>query len=441
VLMTDGEPNIRDWKDLAHTVMLVNPTVEVYLLDPEGRLLAYDAPEEKILRRQVDVEPIRRFLAQQSTMPLKGDDPRSRDGRKLFAAAALTEGSAVSGYVYAILSSERYRAVADTIGDSYMLRLSLSGVIVAVVFASFTGLLLFNVLTRRLRQLTRVVDNYRATDFAGGEPPRLGREDGDEVDRLALAYSDMAARIGRQLQALTRLDQVRRELITNVSHDLRTPLAAMLGSIETLELKQHEFDDEQKRHYLDVARRHGEQLGRLVDQLFELSQLDSDNLQPNREPFSLTDLIQDITVAYELRARNGGVSLRARLDPAVPLVEADIAMIQRVFENLIENALQHTDPGDTVEVCTERQRDQVMISVKDTGRGIAAEDLPHIFERLYRAPDAHASGSHRTGLGLAIVKRVLDLHDSPIEVDSEPGRGTRFRFALPAVTASGAADD
>ncbi|MEO0972323.1 MAG: histidine kinase dimerization/phospho-acceptor domain-containing protein, partial [Pseudomonadota bacterium] len=314
VLMQDGEPNLSDWKDLAHTVMIVNPTVEVYLLDAEGHLLAYDAPEEKIRRRQVDVGPIERFLAANAPMPTRGDDPRSDDARKLFAAAALEEDGELSGYVYAILSSERYQAVAQNLASGFMIRLSIIGVTASGVFAFLAGLLLFNLLTRRLRQLTRTVDAYRASDFTATTPPRLGRADGDEVDRLALAYSDMSARIIDQVNALKRLDELRRELVTNVSHDLRTPLAAMLGYIETLQLKQSELDQEGRQHYLEIARRHGEQLNRLVDQLFELSQLDSEQVGAKAEPFSLAELISDITQTYQLRAEASTVTLGADVD-------------------------------------------------------------------------------------------------------------------------------
>lgn len=440
VLMQDGEPNLSDWKDLAHTVMIVNPTVEVYLLDRDGRLLAYDAPEEKIRRRQVDVAPIKQFLAANAPMPTRGDDPRSDDARKLFAAAALEEDGELSGYVYAILSSERYQAVAQNIASNFMLRLSLIGVVVSALFAFLAGLLIFNFLTRRLRQLTRTVEAYRASDFSASEPPRLGKANGDEVDRLALAYSDMSERIIDQVNALKRLDGLRRELVTNVSHDLRTPLAAMLGYLETLQLKQPELDEEGRQHYLTIARRHGEQLNRLVDQLFELSQLDSEQVGAKAEPFSLTELIFDITQTYQLRAEASQITLEAELDRDTPWVVADIAQIQRVLENLIDNAIKHTDPGDRVIVHARAGQakldGEVEVMIEDTGRGIPAADLPHVFERLYRAPDpGSGAAANRTGLGLAIVKRALDLHAREITVTSTPGEGTTFRFTLPAFRA------
>lgn len=263
--------------------------------------------------------------------------------------------------------------------------------------------------------------------------PRGGAQ--DDIDRLGATYNEMVECLLRQMRELQRTDAVRRDLIANVSHDLRTPLASLRGYLETLLLKEGSLAPEERRNYLETASRQSENLAALVSELFELATLDARDAVMNPEPFPVAELVQDVLHKFQLAAQRRQVCLRAELAPEIPFVRADIGLIERVLANLIENALRHTPPGGSITLTVAPGNGPVSICVSDTGSGIPRDELPFIFERFYRVDKSRDSKSGGAGLGLAIAKRILDLHGSAISVQSAPGSGTSFRFDLPVASA------
>jgi len=254
---------------------------------------------------------------------------------------------------------------------------------------------------------------------------------GDEIDRLGATFQAMTRRIHQQVQTLQHTDRLRRELVAHVSHDLRTPLAALHGYLETLCLKDTQLTPQDRRHYLDIAVRHSTRLGKLVAELFELAKLEAHETQVHAEAFSLAELVQDVVQKFQLMAHQKQQLLQAQLTDDLPFVWADIALIERVLDNLLQNALQYTAPGGTITVALALQGPSIAVQVTDTGYGIPPEDLPYIFERFYRATQGHQDTAGGVGLGLAIAKRILELHGSTIAVDSTVHGGTTFTFPLP----------
>jgi hypothetical protein len=169
----------------------------------------------------------------------------------------------------------------------------------------------------------------------------------------------------------------------------------------------------------------------MVEELFELARLDSCESVVCTEPFSMGELVQDVAQKFMLRAREKSITLDVSLDREAPPVFGDIAMMQRVLENLLENGLRHTPAGGTIRMGVDVESGNVVVRVADTGCGIPAEDVPHIFERFYRR-DRQRTDTDSAGLGLAIVRRILELHGSEIRVSSEPEHGTTFFFSVPA---------
>jgi hypothetical protein len=180
---------------------------------------------------------------------------------------------------------------------------------------------------------------------------------------------------------------------------------------------------------LEVANRHAERLSRLVEQMFELAKLDAPETEPKRELFSLAELVSDIGQKYRLSAESRDVRLEVLSDPNAPMVLADIAMVERLVENLVENALKFTPAGGSVTLKVSGESGATVLTVADTGCGIAAEDLPHVFERFYRAAQPGRDGS--AGLGLAIVKRVAELHEAVLNLRSTVGAGTAIEARFP----------
>ena len=231
-----------------------------------------------------------------------------------------------------------------------------------------------------------------------------------------------------QLQRLQHAEASRRELLANVSHDLRTPLASMQGYLEMLLLKQGTLPPDEQRSYLEIASRHSERLGKLINELFQLTKLEAHEIQPQREPFSVAELVQDVVQKFQLAADKRGLRLDSRLAGQQVQIDADIALIETVLENLIENALRHTPRGGEVRVEVEPQGARVAVRVVDTGRGIASEDLPNLFERYYHVDRGEMGDAAGTGLGLAIVRHIVELHGGAIRVESELGQGTHVQL-------------
>jgi len=432
-LVEEGRLNEKALEAMFHDYMVINPSIEIYLLDLDGRILAFSADPGKVKRKRVSLEPVEAFLEGDAGYPLLGDDPRSHDRRKVFSVTPVPSAEAPEGYLYVVLRGEKYDSVTEFLEGNYFTQLSAWAVAASLVFGLIAGLVVFHVITRRLHRLTAAMEAFRNRGFTELVPYYRGKlsSSPDEVDRLGLTYDEMAERITAQIRELKKQDALRRDLVAQVSHDLRTPLAAMHGYLETLKLKEETLSAKERADYLALVLRQSERLTRRVGELFELAKLDAKEATPQCEPFALAELVQDVMQKFQLQAAECDVELAMELDEDLPLVHADIALLERVLDNLIDNALGHTPPGGKVRVPVRRNGDRVILAVADTGEGIPEEHLPRIFDPFYRSGDQHQAGGH-AGLGLAIAKRIVELHGSELEVRSRPGEGTVFSFALPA---------
>jgi signal transduction histidine kinase len=224
---------------------------------------------------------------------------------------------------------------------------------------------------------------------------------------------------------------MRRDLIGNISHDLRSPLTSIQGYLETLVLKEAELSAEERQEFLQVSLRNASNLQRLVEELFELAKLDARQVQLRLEPVQVAELAQDVALKLAPEAQAAGVSLSVEPGGELPLVNGDVAMLERVLTNLMENAVRFTPSGGRVRALLRGGPGTVQVTVSDTGIGIAPEDLPHVFERFYRGDRSRSSGSHNgAGLGLAIARQIVELHGSALAVASRPGEGAEFSFTL-----------
>ena len=240
-----------------------------------------------------------------------------------------------------------------------------------------------------------------------------------------LASSDDLVMLWHDITAVNRLEQVRKEFVLNASHELRTPLTAIKGFIETLEDDAALADN----RYLQIIKRHTERMIAMVQDLMTLSALEHKG-DLDLSHTDLRSLIDDLLKMFERRAQEKGVFLRAQIAADVPAFLADRCKLEQAFINLIDNALKYTDSGGITVTVTQADN-AIRIEVADTGAGIPAEHLPHIFQRFYTVDKSRSRKLGGTGLGLAIVKHIVLLHGGRIEARSEPGRGTTFVMTLP----------
>ena len=417
-------------QSLFHYLMVFNPSIEIYLLDINGNILAYSAPVGKVKRQRVDLNPIKTYLLGQITFPLVGDDPRDGQRKKVFSAAPIINQDRLEGYLYVILGGEQYDNVVDKLRNSYILTLSIGIIGAGLLFSAAAGLILFHLLTKKLRHLNQIVTTFKQKKPLKHFPLLELYQPGDEIEQLSLSFREMAKRIDEQMEALQTTDSLRRELIANVSHDLRTPLTTLQGYIETLTLTEKPLSGQERQRYLDIALQHCRRLNKLIQELFELAKLEAQDIKVQRESFNLAELVQDVTQKFYLMAKEKQIEMVVKTKKILPFAYADIGLIERVLENLLENALRHTPQQGKIYIILTHHHNAILIQIRDTGCGILPAQFPYLFERFYQPNKHHRFGEH-AGLGLAISKKILELHKSSIQVNSKNPIGTTFSFQLP----------
>ena len=430
-LLDNGRVNQASLEHLFHLLMVINPSIELYLLDPDGAILAYSAPEGKVQRQQVDMQPVQQFLQGNARYPLQGDDPRNLQRKKVFSVAPVAGSGTVQGYLYIVLGSEQYDNVVQLLRTSYILKASGILLLVALFVALLLGLIVFSWQTRRLKTLSGVIADFTSESSGRRSAVRYAGKasGGDEIEQLGRQFNTMADTINHQFQELEKMDSMRRDLVANVSHDLRTPLTTMQGYMETLLMKDSTLSAQERQGYLQTALSHSRRLNELVSELFELAKLDSCETVIYAEPFSMGELVQDICQQFQLKAEQKSIALRTELNPHTPLVYGDIGMMQRVLENLLENGIRHTPAGGVITVSVTLDTGKVMVRIIDTGKGIPEAEVARIFDRFYTLDKQRSSGGG-SGLGLAIARLIIELHGSSISVDSKLDRGTTFSFCM-----------
>lgn len=408
-------------------LMAVNPTLELYLLDAQGNILGYDAPPDAVKLDRVPLQPIRDFLAHPEEAVF-GVDPRRPEQQRVFTAWQVEEAGAQEGFVYAILRDQAFAASqAGTEGSLLDQAGWMLGAI--LLLAMCCAIVIVGYLTRDLKKVETAMLAFEEGDM----DTRCEVRSRDEIGRLAQGFNFLAQSVQEQMERVQDGDRKRREMVASISHDLRTPLASLRGYLDHLSERWPELDDVQRAEVLTIARRNTDRVQRMTEDLLELSKLESGAVQLQLEDFPLGELIHDLVQRFRPQAKKGEVQLNAVVPEGLPLVRADISLLERAIGNLVANALRHTPTGGKVQVRVLEHEDSLEVRVIDTGEGIAPEELPRIFERFYRVAKNRDVGKGSTGLGLAIVKQILALHRAEVQVSSKLQVGTVFRFRL-AVT-------
>lgn len=422
----DGTVNKEAVADIMHSMMVINPSLEVYLLDPEGKILSYVAPEKVVKLERVSLGPIQSFFNDTRHNLIFGDDPRNPGEKKTFSAAQVIDQNNLTGYLYIVLASQEYVSAAQMVIGSYILGLSIRSIIIILVVSAFVGLFFIWYITRKLNVIVLGMREFQSGNFHA----RIPLNDEDELDQIGLVFNEMAETISHNIHELKETDEFRKELISNVSHDLRTPVASIQGYAETLILKKDHIAPEEQLKYLEIIYSSCEKLKTLVGDLFELSKLQTNQVKLKPEPFPIAELISDIANKYRIISQKKGISINAFVPKDNTMVEADILLIDRVLQNLIDNAIRFCREGDYINIEIHPESGgKIEIKIADSGEGISQDEIPYIFERYYKG----RKYSKSTGLGLAIVKKIIDLHHTEIKVYSQPGKGTTFSFKLPVV--------
>ncbi|EBO9452650.1 HAMP domain-containing histidine kinase [Salmonella enterica] len=425
-----GQVNRQTLKGVFEHLMTLNPSVELYLLSPAGNILADAAPPGHIQRQNVAVLPIQNFLHAE-VLPVYGDDPRSSQ-QKVFSAAPVLFNGDLYGYLYIILQGEDLNMLADTVWQKTLWNTVVGTLILVLLACGIAGFLVWRWVTHPVKTLIGQVIKIEQDSISVIKQLAQGQPDSAPANEIALlnnAFIELAQKIAQQWDLLAVSDRQRREFIANISHDLRTPLTSLLGYLEMLSLKADTMTPEENRHYLSIALRQGHKVRHLSQQLFELARLEHGGIKPQRERFAIDELIQDVAQKFDLSVATRHLQLHLDVEGPLPLVNADLSMMERVVTNLLDNAIRHTPDGGDVWLKVWRDENRLLAEVCDSGPGVEEG----IREVLFQRPTALLPQELRTergGLGLLIVRRMLELHGGDINLVNSTA-GACFRFSLP----------
>ena len=446
-------------------LLLYEPDSQLYLLDAQGTVLSSTGSVQLAAGFRVALAPVQRAADAAvliGTAYVMGEDPERMTDDAVVAARALRRNmirsdAAIAGYLYLVCHRPTLPGLPwQALSSSFALP-ALALILAVVALTTALAAAVIASVTRPLQRLTTAVaaytfsptDGIHATD-AGAPLPALGASlpprTADEFGQLTAAFETMLGTLRMQWQALQRLDHFRREGVSNLSHDLRSPLTATVACLETLEARwagAGVAGEEQR--LVEVALRNTRNAARLVRSLGDLAKLDEPSFRLRRETVDVGELLADIGLRFAARAAQSGIRLAvapADALAAMALADIDIELFERAVANLIDNALKYCPTGAQIELDARCVDDRVRVRVSDTGPGIAAADRPHLFERFYqsRANTAPAAGDGGKGLGLAIVQRIAELHQGQVELTSPPGGGTTVTLCLPAAAAPARAD-
>ena len=427
-------------EQLFHLMVIVNPDVELYLLDMEGVITSTSVDETTLVTKQISLKPLREFLQSDSSrFPLFAQDPREPDRPVTFSVARLLAGERALGYLYVTLRGEDHQRFQSGRATDLISKIGIYALIGSLLVSLLAGLAMFKRITARLQILSGIIDKFKDSGYRQNILYSDAANDNgdDEISKLGGNYDSMAQRITEQILQLEQQDQNRRKFIANISHDLRTPLTATQGYLELLHQKYDTLDEEKRKRYLSISLKHSKRLQNLISNLFELAKLENYPELPVKEVVSLSDIISDVMQGYQPLAHKKSIELIYEQQQGPHLILGDLAMIDRVISNLLSNALQYTQNNGWVKLSlnkktTEPEKDggeqTIEFSIEDNGVGIDESQLGNIFDRFYRADNQHA-GEKNAGLGLAIAQRIVALHGGELRVKNT-GNGTRFSFSL-----------
>jgi two-component system OmpR family sensor kinase len=427
-LVAQGKLNEAALKQTFQQYMVVNPSIEIYLLDLDGKLLSYSADPNSVMRSHVSLGPIKAFLSGMEKYPL-GDDPRSHDKQKAFSVTEVPSGSAPEGYLYVVLRGEQYDALESMAFQSFWARAGLWSMAFSLGLGLLAGLAIFYWLTKRLRRVSRRIEEFNEGDFKHLSIPETVDGSDDEIAQIEHIFEQMAARIQSQLGALTNKDNQRRHLVAQVSHDLRTPLASMLGFIESLKLKRDKLSSAEQEEFLEIAYQQGWRLSHMIDSLFQLSSLEAKEVNPQLEPFVPLDLLFDVRQKYAIRIKEAGLTLDIEHQQSGAFAIGDVSLFERVLDNLIDNAMVHAAPMSEITLRIESVVGKIGVAVSNRGNRINDSEQDALFDPFYRA-GSHSADKRHAGLGLAISKRIMESMNGEISVRNASD-GVEFMVYLP----------
>ena len=419
---------------LLSMLMVVNPGIQAYVLDADGRVRAYLGDPGSVRQQQVDLEAVRRFLAG-DPLPLRGTDPMGSGIPRIFSAAMFPSRAGDSrppGYLYVVLDGQARDQVAGQLSLRRVWQSAGLAAAVGLLVTLAVGIFALRRLTLPLHRLACRMCDYNAHTLDQNADARDSPSpiNGDEVSAIGATFDQMTQRIEAQAAREQQQVNAHREMMASVAHDLRTPLTALHGHLEALGGKAP-ADSEYRDRVLTVALAQSDKVRRLSQQLFELAALQSTDQVLRRERFRLDELVADAVQKFDLSNGPPPVTLHGAA-PGTLELEGDLQLIERALSNLIDNAMRYASGAAPVRVSVIREGALANIMVEDVGPGLPEELLNRLEQgQSLRDPPIRRASGGIGGLGLAIAQRIAVLHGGSLRPLSSAQGGARLCLALP----------
>lgn len=431
-LLSQGITSDAALKEAFHDFMLLGPSFEIYTLDPEGRVVAYDAKEEKIKKNRVNLDKIEQFIARRD-LPILGTDPRSTETEKIFSVSPLiTEDGLHSGYLYVIIGGEDYDSWQALINSENQPKLWGATIGFWVIFALILFVLLLGFFTHPIQKLASDLTRLKMCSFEGSSFDSSltlpNRYNGSlEIKKLSEHINHLLQELNNQHQQVKRQQQAKHDFLLHLSHDLKTPLTSLLGYIDTWLLSP---PNERQPEYIEYAANSGQNLQQLLSQLLELAALENGQISAQIKQINLRELLLDLNQTFAPRAKKLGIRLQFNITDELQ-VYTDPQLMRRILNNLVDNALRYTPKDGTITIYSETLNGQTWLAVKDTGAGMHKHEVDALkqlsMQQLTFSPEQPLP---QLGVGLAIVRQLLGILKCRINIDSQPGTGSCFHIEL-----------
>lgn len=396
--------------DISVLVPTLHTDEHVFVIMRDGRVIGDRRPGASTIR--IVTEGLDRFR--------RAEEFPEAWTRTEVGGAPVTQGGEVVGALGIMppTTFERYSTIIVAVAVSLLL-----------IGTAFLSLIIVAPMRRRLHDLQAAAARLRDGDLSSRASP----EGADEIADVAQVFNEMAEELSHRTTDLETSDRLRRQLIADVSHELMTPLTAVLGHLETLSMDEVDLDKSQRAQQIEIASREARRLERLIGDLLNAARLEGGATPLEYAEVSLGNVLAGVAARHEQEARAKGISIRHRVPQDLEAIRVDPFRIEQVVENLVVNAIRHTPSGGIIELRAAPSESGMTLTVEDSGEGIPPEHLPFVFDRFYKASSADGIASPGSGLGLSIVKAIVHRHGGRVSAASQLGRGTTVTVQLPRV--------
>jgi signal transduction histidine kinase len=409
-----------------YNAMVISPSVEVYFLDTTGRVIYFHGAPNEVKQPVISLEAIREYLDKSGQIYIKGPDPRDPTNPKIFSAARVQNKSGIIGYIYVILGSTEYRSVTNVIFRSHAAGLLLEIFLFILLATIILTLLYVNRLQRNFRKLIGVLRKFESGDLTA----RFEESEKNELTPVTHAFNKMSGMLVDHIERLKRAEVERRDFTTNISHDLRTPLAIARGYAETvsLNLENNQAGQPENAGYSKLIISNIQAVEHMVQQLLDLSKMESAAVSLQKQPFIFSEIVQEFIHSFALTAQEKKIIIKTVDCENAAWIHADIHMMERVIQNLLTNALKFSPDQGQILIQLRNQHNELIFEISNQGEPMRGALIAWLNDNK---PDASNTRPHNHGLGLVIVKTILHLHHFPMEAGFFEGPGNRISFRMP----------